>query len=84
METYQGEGVYPVEYPVAPGTEGTGVVAGLGSAVMNFASGDQVVSPSSPPRPAGSAGWPVRLTGTFPLADAGEAHRLLESRTVQG
>ncbi|WP_262107344.1 alcohol dehydrogenase catalytic domain-containing protein [Arthrobacter sp. Marseille-P9274] len=84
METCQRERVYPVEYPVAPGTEGMGVVAGVGSAVTNFASGDQMMSPSSPPRPAWSAGWPVRLTGTFPLAHAGEAHRLRESRAVQG
>lgn len=44
METYQREGLYPVEYPFTPGTEGMGVVAAVGSAVRNFMPGDRITT----------------------------------------
>lgn len=47
METYQREGVYPVEYPFTPGTEGMGVVAAVGSAVRNFLPGDRITTTQS-------------------------------------
>ncbi|WP_434058820.1 alcohol dehydrogenase catalytic domain-containing protein, partial [Escherichia coli] len=39
IETYQREGDYPVEHPFTPGSEGMGVVVGVGSAVANFSLG---------------------------------------------
>lgn len=44
IETYQREGIYPVEYPFTPGTEAMGVVMAVGSAVENFALGDRITT----------------------------------------
>jgi NADPH2:quinone reductase len=44
IEIYQREGVYPVEYPFTPGSEGMGVVAAVGSAVAAFAPGDRITT----------------------------------------
>ena len=44
IEVYQCEGVYPVEHPFTPGSEGMGVVTGVGSAVEHFALGDRVTT----------------------------------------
>ncbi|MBT8163789.1 MULTISPECIES: quinone oxidoreductase [Arthrobacter] len=44
IETYQREGLYPVEHPFTPGSEGMGVVIGVGAAVENVAIGDRVTT----------------------------------------
>ncbi len=44
METYERAGIYPVEYPFTPGTEGMGVVVGLGSEVEGVALGDRITT----------------------------------------
>lgn len=44
IETYQREGIYPVEYPFTPGSEGMGVVRAVGSAVEHFAVGDRITT----------------------------------------
>ncbi len=43
-EIYEREGIYPVEYPQTPGSEGMGVVIGLGSGVEDFAIGDRITT----------------------------------------
>jgi NADPH2:quinone reductase len=44
IEIYQREGVYPVEHPFTPGSEGMGAVIGVGAAVENFAIGDRITT----------------------------------------
>ncbi|WIG16183.1 quinone oxidoreductase family protein [Kocuria rosea] len=44
IEVYQREGVYPVEHPFTPGSEGMGVVTGVGSEVRHFALGDRITT----------------------------------------
>jgi NADPH:quinone reductase len=44
IEIYQREGVYPVEHPFTPGSEGMGVVIGVGSAVGHYAVGDRITT----------------------------------------
>ncbi|WP_084102822.1 quinone oxidoreductase [Demequina sp. NBRC 110051] len=48
IDTYQRSGVYPVEFPWRPGSEGAGVVAGVGEGVTEVAVGDRVAWCSSP------------------------------------
>ncbi len=44
IETYQRSGVYPVEYPFVPGTEGAGEVIALGEGVEGFSVGQRVAT----------------------------------------
>ncbi|MEX5295157.1 quinone oxidoreductase [Kocuria sp. CPCC 205268] len=44
IEVYQREGVYPVEHPFTPGSEGMGVVTGVGAEVEHFAPGDRITT----------------------------------------
>lgn len=44
IEVYQREGVYPVEHPFTPGSEGMGVVVAVGSEVEHFALGDRITT----------------------------------------
>lgn len=44
IETYQRSGVYPVEYPFVPGTEGAGTVIAVGEGVEAFAVGERVAT----------------------------------------
>ncbi|MFI7484160.1 quinone oxidoreductase family protein [Kocuria sp. M1R5S2] len=44
IEVYQREGVYPVEHPFTPGSEGMGVVRAVGAEVRSFAPGDRVTT----------------------------------------
>lgn len=44
IEVYQREGVYPVEHPFTPGSEGMGVVTAVGSEVEHFALGDRITT----------------------------------------
>ncbi|WP_417235391.1 quinone oxidoreductase family protein [Arthrobacter sp.] len=44
IETYQRSGVYPVKYPLVPGSEGAGTVEETGSDVHGFSVGDRVAS----------------------------------------
>jgi NADPH:quinone reductase len=42
IDVYQREGVYPMDYPYVPGSEGAGTVIALGVEVEGFAPGDRV------------------------------------------
>lgn len=42
IDIYQREGVYPMEYPFVPGSEGAGVVVDVGEGVDGFRPGDRV------------------------------------------
>ncbi|MDN5754198.1 MAG: quinone oxidoreductase family protein [Arthrobacter sp.] len=44
IETYQRSGVYPVQYPFVPGTEGSGTVEAVGEGVTDHAVGDRVAT----------------------------------------
>lgn len=44
IETYQRSGVYPVDYPFVPGTEGAGTVVALGEGVEGFAIGARIAT----------------------------------------
>ncbi|PBB09475.1 NADPH:quinone reductase [Kocuria sp. WRN011] len=44
IETYQREGVYPVEYPFTPGSEGAGVVSAVGENVSSVSVGQRVAT----------------------------------------
>ncbi|MFF1832008.1 quinone oxidoreductase family protein [Paenarthrobacter sp. NPDC058040] len=44
IETYQREGIYPVEHPFTPGSEGMGIVISTGSAVTDFTIGDRITT----------------------------------------
>lgn len=44
IETYQRSGVYPVQYPFVPGTEGSGSVEAIGEGVTDYAIGDRVAT----------------------------------------
>lgn len=44
IEIYQREGLYPVEHPFTPGSEGMGVVIGVGSGAGHFAIGDRITT----------------------------------------
>lgn len=44
IEVYQREGVYPVEHPFTPGSEGMGVVTAVGPEVQGFAPGDRITT----------------------------------------
>ena len=44
IETYQRSGVYAVDYPFTPGTEGAGTVISLGEGVEGFAVGERVAT----------------------------------------
>ena len=44
IETYQRSGVYSVDLPFIPGSEGAGTVAAVGSGVTNFSVGDAVAT----------------------------------------
>lgn len=44
IEVYQRSGVYPVEYPFLPGSEGAGEVTEVADGVTDFAVGDRVMS----------------------------------------
>ncbi len=42
VDTYQRSGLYPMQFPYTPGSEGAGTVEGLGAGVSGFAKGDKV------------------------------------------
>lgn len=44
IETYQRSGVYPVQYPLIPGSECAGIVEAVGEGVTDFAVGDRVAT----------------------------------------
>lgn len=44
IETYQRAGVYPVEYPFVPGSEGTGEVVAMGEDVEGFHTGQRIAT----------------------------------------
>lgn len=44
IETYQRSGVYPVQYPLVPGSEGAGTVEEVGPGVEGFSVGDRVAT----------------------------------------
>lgn len=44
IETYQREGVYPVEHPFTPGSEGAGVVSAVGENVSSVSVGQRVAT----------------------------------------
>lgn len=44
IETYQRSGVYPVDYPFTPGTEGAGRVIAIGEGVEGVSLGDRVTT----------------------------------------
>lgn len=44
IEVYQREGIYPVEHPFTPGSEGAGTVTAVGEGVEHFALGDRVTA----------------------------------------
>ncbi len=44
IETYQRSGVYPVEYPFVPGSEGAGEIIAVGEGVESFSTGQRVAS----------------------------------------
>lgn len=44
IEVYQREGVYAVEHPFTPGSEGMGVVTAVGPEVQDFAPGDRITT----------------------------------------
>ncbi|MCD1145143.1 quinone oxidoreductase [Kocuria sp. LUK] len=44
IEVYQREGIYPVEHPFTPGSEGAGTVTAVGEGVEHFALGDRVTT----------------------------------------
>jgi NADPH2:quinone reductase len=54
IEVYQREGVYPVEHPFTPGTEGMGVVTAVGADVQHFAVGDRITTSQASRTYAGS------------------------------
>jgi NADPH:quinone reductase len=47
IETYQRSGVYPVDLPFVPGSEGSGTVVALGEGVQEVAVGDRVMTASA-------------------------------------
>ena len=44
IETYQREGIYPVEHPFTPGSEGAGVVTAVGENVTSVSVGQRVAT----------------------------------------
>ncbi|WP_038683979.1 quinone oxidoreductase family protein [Rubrobacter radiotolerans] len=44
IETYQREGIYPMDLPYTPGSEGAGEVVALGEGVTEFSEGDYVAT----------------------------------------
>ena len=48
IDTYQRGGVYPVQYPFVPGSEGSGAVVALGEGVTSLAVGDRVAWAEAP------------------------------------
>ena len=50
IETYQRSGVYPVDFPFTPGTEGSGEIVAVGSEVTGLRTG-QRVAPAEATRP---------------------------------
>lgn len=44
IEVYQREGVYPVQHPFTPGSEGMGVITAVGSEAEHFAPGDRITT----------------------------------------
>ncbi|WP_100349094.1 quinone oxidoreductase family protein [Luteimicrobium subarcticum] len=48
IDTYRRSGVYPVEFPHVPGSEGAGVVEAVGAGVDGFTVGDRVAWESAP------------------------------------
>lgn len=44
IETYQRSGVYPVQYPFVPGTEGTGEIVAIGEGVEDFKLGQRIAT----------------------------------------
>ena len=42
IDIYQRQGVYPMEFPFVPGSEGAGIVTDVGPGVDGFAPGDRV------------------------------------------
>ncbi|MGX6452092.1 quinone oxidoreductase family protein [Brevibacterium paucivorans] len=42
IDTYRRSGVYPMQFPHIPGTEGSGVISQVGEGVTNFQVGDRV------------------------------------------
>src|SRR4249920_68129 len=42
IDTYQRAGLYPIELPFTPGSEGAGVVTAVGAEVSRFVVGDRV------------------------------------------
>lgn len=71
IETYQRSGVYPVQYPFTPGTEGTGRVLAAGEGVESLSVGQRVTTLEA-------------STGTYAshfLVDAGKAVRVPDEVT---
>lgn len=48
IDTYRRSGIYPVDFPDVPGTEGAGTVVAVGSGVTGFAAGDRVAWHDAP------------------------------------
>lgn len=71
IETYQRSGVYPVDYPFVPGTEGAGTVISVGDGVEGFAVGERVATTEA-------------ATGTYAthfVVDAAKAFRVPDEVT---
>ena len=63
IDTYHRSGVYPMDFPLVPGSEGAGVVSAVGAGVTTVAVGDRVA-------------WATSLTGSYAqqvLVDAAAA-----------
>ncbi|QGN47472.1 zinc-binding dehydrogenase [Micromonospora sp. WMMC415] len=68
-------GAFPSHFPLVPGWDAAGVVAAVGPAVTGFAVGDEVVD---------AGRLTVHVARTFPLDQAADAHRLVETGHVRG
>ena len=44
IEVYQRKGLYPMQHPFTPGTEGAGTVVAVGEGVTQLRTGDRVAS----------------------------------------
>lgn len=74
IDTYRRSGVYPADYPHVPGSEGAGVVVGVGEGVTGVSEGDRVAWESAPgsyaERVVVPADRAVPVPGAVPLTTA--------------
>ncbi|WP_199433119.1 quinone oxidoreductase family protein [Qaidamihabitans albus] len=84
IDTYQREGIYPVDLPYVPGLEGAGTVTAVGDEVTGFAVGDRVAWQGSPGGYAQQALVPADIAVRVPdgVSDEVAAATLLQGVTA--